>query len=86
MYFFMSPFLPTDHVSLSYFYFGMHTKDKLCLIVALFIVSPLNCTNPQEGLAYILYQTTKARRIKEENMFVVSIPLFISSARGIVPR
>lgn len=64
----------------------MHTKDKLYLIVALFIVSPLKYANPQEVLAYILYQTAKTRRIKEENMFVVSIPLFISSTRGIVPR
>lgn len=64
----------------------MHTNNKLHLIAALFIVSPLHRTNPQEVLAYILYQTAEARRIKEENMFVVSLPLFISSTRGIVPR
>lgn len=67
-------------------YFGMHTKDRLCLIVALFIGSHVKYTNPQEVLAYILYQTTRAWRLKEENMFVVSVPLFISGSRGIVPR
>lgn len=67
-------------------YFGMHTKDRLCLIVAVFVGSHVNHSNPQEVLGYILYQTAKAWRFKEENMFVVSIPLFISGARGIVPR
>lgn len=67
-------------------YFGMHTKDWLCLIVAFFIVSHVKYTNPQEVLAYILYQTAKAWRFKEENMFVVSVPVFISDTRGIVPR
>lgn len=67
-------------------YFGMHTKDRLCLIVAFFIGSHVKYTNPQEVLAYILYQTAKAWRFKEENMFVVSVPVFISGTRGIVPR
>ena len=58
---------------------------RLCLIVAVFIASHVKYTNPPEVLAYILYQTAKAWRFKEENMFV-SIPLFISSAQGIVPR
>lgn len=64
----------------------MHTKDKLRLIAAVLRVSHLHCLKSQEVLAYILYQTAKARRIKEENMFVVSLPLFINSHRGTVPR
>ncbi len=81
----VSPFQLRDHVLQSQCYSGMHTKDNLHLLAALFIVSPLHCTNPQEVLAYILYQTARARRIKEENMFVVSLPLFISTFEELSP-
>lgn len=64
----------------SWCYSVMHIKDKP-RIAALFIVSPLHC-KPQEVLAC----TDKARETKKENMFLVSLPLFISSTRGNVPR
>lgn len=66
-----SPILPErPHVTACYSY--LHTKYKLFLIAALFIVSPLHCIKPQRVLAYILYQTGKAMRIKEENICLLS--------------